>query len=245
MTVASPLLSAQPGGGAYIRRCQHCGKDISGKHASAKVCSAKCHHAANIEKIHAQKSALRAANPEKFRARDIAYGVANAEKIRAASKARYAANREKDLARLKVYRVENRERILSRHRELYAANPEKFRAFSSAHRAANPDKIRARNNAYRARKINANTTTRAERKAIANWIKAVNANRKFKCYWCEKLFPSNGAGAWHIDHIVALAKGGKHASENLCVSCPKCNLSKQDMNFSEWSKHVSSPTLGL
>ena len=49
------------------------------------------------------------------------------------------------------------------------------------------------------------------------------------CRWC-------GAtdGPWHIDHIKAVAKGGKDADANLCVSCAPCNLAKGTKAPEEW-----------
>jgi hypothetical protein len=31
---------------------------------------------------------------------------------------------------------------------------------------------------------------------------------------------------FHIEHIIAIAQGGKTIYENLCLSCPRCNLYK-------------------
>lgn len=49
------------------------------------------------------------------------------------------------------------------------------------------------------------------------------------CRWC-------GAtdGPWHIDHIKAVARGGKDNDTNLCVSCVSCNLSKGAKPLGEW-----------
>lgn len=45
------------------------------------------------------------------------------------------------------------------------------------------------------------------------------------CHICGNFNPLNN---WHLDHIIPLSKGGKHAYENVAVSCPSCNLKKHD-----------------
>jgi 5-methylcytosine-specific restriction endonuclease McrA len=33
---------------------------------------------------------------------------------------------------------------------------------------------------------------------------------------------------FHVDHIIPLAKGGTNEPDNICLSCPTCNLQKSD-----------------
>lgn len=57
------------------------------------------------------------------------------------------------------------------------------------------------------------------------------------CYWCKKLiFP----GERHVDHVEPLSAGGEHVAGNLCIACTDCNLSKGDMNPSEFRKLVDA-----
>ena len=37
-----------------------------------------------------------------------------------------------------------------------------------------------------------------------------------------------------IDHVVPLARGGKHEASNLAPACGFCNRSKKDRPLSEW-----------
>lgn len=66
---------------------------------------------------------------------------------------------------------------------------------------------------------------------ISEFIKRVRSQARMRCYYCPKVM--NGKKL-HIDHIVALARGGKHSVENLCAACPTCNRSKHDKPLSEW-----------
>jgi 5-methylcytosine-specific restriction endonuclease McrA len=51
------------------------------------------------------------------------------------------------------------------------------------------------------------------------------------CRWCcVPLSRTN----FSIDHIVAIANGGKHRPDNLAASCRKCNSSKAANDISTW-----------
>jgi 5-methylcytosine-specific restriction endonuclease McrA len=67
--------------------------------------------------------------------------------------------------------------------------------------------------------------------AITEWIKRIKSMASSVCYYCERRIPSSEI---HIDHIVALAKGGAHSVENLCVSCNHCNASKGAKPVRAW-----------
>lgn len=55
------------------------------------------------------------------------------------------------------------------------------------------------------------------------FYKRIYSMTTVSCYYCGKVIPAESC---HIDHVIALSKNGNHASENLCASCPDCNLSK-------------------
>lgn len=57
----------------------------------------------------------------------------------------------------------------------------------------------------------------------------------FKCQVCNKYISpimdadvliKMGTGLFHIDHIVPVAQGGRATMENLRLTCPKCNLTR-------------------
>lgn len=49
-------------------------------------------------------------------------------------------------------------------------------------------------------------------------------SRPVKCHWCRVFLPIGG----HADHVVPLAKGGRHVVANLVPSCEACNRAKRD-----------------
>lgn len=52
--------------------------------------------------------------------------------------------------------------------------------------------------------------------------------REQPCAYC------GSTGKSTIDHIVPLARGGKHEADNLTSACYSCNSSKKDKLLEEW-----------
>lgn len=48
-----------------------------------------------------------------------------------------------------------------------------------------------------------------------------------RCAYC-------GAPAAQMDHVIPLARGGRHAPANILPACASCNASKNDSYLSEW-----------
>lgn len=85
-----------------------------------------------------------------------------------------------------------------------------------------------------------NATRRAQKKQAAvnlaginEFVRSVKSKPYAFCYYCSKKFPSRTT---HFEHIIPLVKGGQHSVDNLCVSCPACNLSKADKTPQAWIK---------
>lgn len=51
-----------------------------------------------------------------------------------------------------------------------------------------------------------------------------------RCWWCG----TGLNGAYQIDHVVPLAKGGSNHADNLVCACAPCNRSKSDKLPHEW-----------
>ncbi|WP_407695941.1 HNH endonuclease [Sphaerimonospora thailandensis] len=50
------------------------------------------------------------------------------------------------------------------------------------------------------------------------------------CRYCGRRVHTRrkGPGKLHFDHVIPWSKGGRHAVENLVVSCQRCNLRKSN-----------------
>ena len=54
--------------------------------------------------------------------------------------------------------------------------------------------------------------------------------QKWCCWWCG----APCQDAYHVDHLIPLAKGGHNDPSNIVITCPHCNLSKSDKLPEEW-----------
>jgi len=63
-------------------------------------------------------------------------------------------------------------------------------------------------------------------------LEAQYKRQQGKCHYCGK----NLNGAFQIDHVVPLSKGGAHIIDNIVVTCRDCNQSKKDKFPHEWKK---------
>lgn len=68
--------------------------------------------------------------------------------------------------------------------------------------------------------------TGSQRRAIGPELRfAILSRDGFRCRYCGRGTPEV---ALHIDHILAVAKGGTDDESNLCAACAECNLGKSD-----------------
>lgn len=54
---------------------------------------------------------------------------------------------------------------------------------------------------------------------------------KLRCWWCS----THLINTWHIDHRIALSRGGTNRPNNLCLTCPHCNMTKGARLPHEWN----------
>ena len=106
-----------------------------------------------------------------------------------------------------------------------AANRDRRAAYDRRYRAANQAARRLREAARRAQKQGSDSalvTVRDLNRLLWRYRSA--------CAYCET--PLTGAFEW--DHVIPLARGGRHAIGNLAPSCLDCNGSKHRKYLSEW-----------
>lgn len=145
-------------------------------------------------------------------------------------------NPERYRERQRKYQQENRDRLLEAKRDNNAkrrSNPEIVaREIEStlAWKAANPEKVRSYVRNRRARKREAEGFhTDADIKAI--WEKQGGL-----CNYCQSDLSEVGH---HVDHIVAVSKGGSNWPSNLQCLCPDCNLRKWNLSEDEFLEKLS------
>lgn len=134
-------------------------------------------------------------------------------------------NRERMLANKHRYYQENRIHILEQMRKHLSVVRDKKNEYRNQWRRNNPGMARAQHQRRRALKKNAVGSF------SATDIQIQMRSQANRCWWC-------GVGldkGWHIDHLIPLAKGGSNNPENIVISCPHCNVSRQDRLPQEWN----------
>ena len=147
------------------------------------------------------------------------------ECARAVCRRHYENNTEYHHAKTARYREENREKYNEYNRDYYnSLSPEKRAArqtpynpeYFARYYKANKDKYFASAAARRARLMGDLTVlTAAEKVEVRNIYKT-----------CRLLNRKAGVIAYHVDHIIPLAKGGRHHPDNLRIITAEENLKK-------------------
>lgn len=126
-----------------------------------------------------------------------------------------------------------------------AATAKKISEYQILYRAKNPGKRASQQKAYESRfperRAQLGRNQRAKRRGSEGThnyreIDTIFNLQRGRCANCHaKLFKS-GKKKYHVDHIVAIAKGGSNWPENLQCLCPPCNLSKGAKDPIDWAK---------
>lgn len=207
---------------------------------------------ANRERVKLTKDKWRMENRDKERISHAAWLIANRDKVKASGAAWRKANREKHRADSAEWRKRNPEKAKEGQDSWKAANPEKVKALAVAwrkeniqrrksyaknYRSDNKDKFRAQKQLRRARKRSASIGSSVP---IVAWAKSLRKSKQVICYWCGLRVAGKKA---HMDHIIALANGGAHSIDNLCISCSTCNQSKNAKTLEQWNASLAKPVL--
>lgn len=158
-------------------------------------------------------------------------------------RANYLANAQKRQEKAREYRCIHAEKVRQAKHLYYEKHAESIRAakriqyqkhreakleYSLRYQRENPEYAVARNARYRARKLkNGGTYTPED-------IRLLQRSQNHKCWWCGKLVSDD----YHVDHRIPLSRGGSNNPENLCISCPSCNMSKGGRFPHEWSDRL-------
>jgi 5-methylcytosine-specific restriction endonuclease McrA len=187
------------------------------------------------EMTEAQHEAARKANIRKScRYRRTAKG-------KAAKKSRYAKRSADQRERANASEVARRARR-------YAEAPglrEAAAVYMRAYRVKNLEKIKAQERerykdpiAIAARTARRHNRRAPDGTALTSEIVA-DVLRAERCHYCDEPIEIMSSVRQHprkatVDHVLAVARGGTHARENLVAACSPCNVSKGDRPYEEF-----------
>jgi 5-methylcytosine-specific restriction endonuclease McrA len=133
------------------------------------------------------------------------------------------------IEKLKNYCALNKQRKRIYDIEYRKLNSEKLAEKERKWKLANPDKVKLIKKIYKYKRRSLEKVGDAT-SLIHSWL----VLQKKICYWCNKNCDSD----YHIDHYVPLAKGGSHKIDNLVISCPTCNLTKNAKDPYEYALSI-------
>lgn len=172
----------------------------------------------NSGRVKALKSAYYRLNAEGIKDRVRLHQLANPEKVKAYKRKNAESNTEKNRERLKLYRTVNAEHVAAYMREYQIANFAVIKANKRLYQEEHPEVHRAASHNRRAR------LAAAEGHHSAQDIIQINEAQNFRCFYCGA---STKVG-YHVDHFIALSKGGTNWPDNLRIACQPCNSKKHN-----------------
>lgn len=130
---------------------------------------------------------------------------------------KYRANSAAEVERSKAWNKANRERVAANMRAVRARDPEGQRARANAWRAANPGAAKNHDHNKRLRRL------AATKGAIPGWQMeiVVETFSESACHYC-----GTRSAPMTVDHVIPLARGGRHEIKNLVPACKPCNSAK-------------------
>ena len=227
---------------AEARLCMVCGADISRKKRGALTCSRRCNDKRQADR---RRAGWVASEPRCAECgADISSMKSNAVYCCRACKVKSSNRRRAEEGRTVPssvgpdeagiaygsaeynawrYRRERSRRVAYALAH-YSASRDERQAYSREWRAKNPDKRTAQHQRRRARKSGAQSRV----VTAQDWV-AAKRRQGGACAYCgsadDKLV---------MDHIVPLARGGRHAVGNILAACVSCNSSKSALLLVEW-----------
>jgi 5-methylcytosine-specific restriction endonuclease McrA len=153
---------------------------------------------------------------------------ANRSKARQASRKWIAGHRSEALERTRArnpgasarqaakWRSENREAARAKSLAWNRAHPEVMKAVARRWQAANPRRVRIANRDKRV------VTERDWQRLCARY--------DYRCAYCRRIAKLTQ------DHVIPIARGGRHSIGNLLPACQSCNSRKHSKLLVEWRR---------
>lgn len=128
------------------------------------------------------------------------------------------------------YIEDHRSEIVAKQRAYYRANRAQFAAKRDEWRRKNPDRFRVQSQvAYQRRRARL-----ADGPGVStrDWCRML-ARFRWCCAYCGER-----RADLQMEHVVPLARGGRHSIGNVLPACPPCNRSKWSRLLVEWRHAV-------
>ena len=195
----------------------------SGVSSFCKSCASlrrKNHYKKNRSNILELKKGTRERTKEQRKSYQQNFYYSNLERERTRAKNWRSKNKEKVKKYNKEYQENNFEKITKRQKDYRKNNPEKIRQIKANYTKNNPEAVQRHRMTRRARKAQ-NGVFKVSDKELTKLMNSPCSN----CGSTNRIT---------IDHIIPIAKGGRHSVGNLQPLCKPCNSSKGTKTMSKW-----------
>jgi hypothetical protein len=164
-------------------------------------------------------------NKEKSRLQAAKWRANNPEKYKEVKARCYSKHRESSIERTKAWRAKNPDKQSISSKNWRNNNHEKFTSILKEWRKNNPSKQRTYDAARRAEKKKGKKELTKNQKLI------------IVCFYEQSQRLEKKLGIkFHVDHIIPLARGGKHEPKNLQVMPATLNMQKHARSIYRWAE---------
>jgi len=190
------------------------------------LAKAKQYHHDNREQRLAYHASWRARNQDKVKTTREAYKP-RWTVLRAAQ---YTATKEESKAKARAWNAAHKERVLERSQIRWRTQRAKCQAEQLAWRRGNPEKVRRLSRdwllANKEKVIAKNALRRARILQAVGELTVEDRNRIAEIYRARARLSKDTGVVYHVDHVMPLARGGKHHPNNLQLLPAVENLKK-------------------
>lgn len=184
----------------------------------------KVYRSAHRKEINESRRCYESEHKQEKSDMDRRYREKNKGLLAERGKIKYAENKVRISEKGRAYRAKNKYKKTESGRIYYRKNKARIAEQGKLYRADNKELAKASRNRRRARLREAQGTH------TAGDVKKQYDSQRGRCYWCSIKLDNH----YHCDHIIPLSRGGSNGPENICCSCPPCNLSKHNKLPTEW-----------
>ena len=169
------------------------------------------------------------------------YYIDNKETVKVKQAAYQKAHLTEQYVHNQAWRKRNVEKVREAGRRQYAENIEHRRAVKNAWKLQNPEAIKSALERYRLNHLPkmAEKSHKRRAKLRGNGVFQVTEKELIRLYASPCAYCGTMENVT-IDHIIPVARGGRHSIGNLQPLCLSCNSSKNAKTMAEWKYFLNT-----
>jgi len=206
----------------------------------SKTCT-KCHTEKSVSQFYVARGKYVSACKECKTLQGKQYYIDNKETVKVKRAAYQKAHRAEQYVHTQAWRKNNPDKAREAGRRQYANNVEHRRAVKNAWRIENPEAIKSALERYRLQHLPkmAEKAHKYRARKRSNGVYQVSEKELIKLY-SSSCIACGTTERVTVDHIIPIARGGRHSIGNLQPLCLSCNSSKNVKTMAEWKYFLNT-----